>query len=178
MPEEQNQNTNDNDNNPVTNPTPEESGLLLDGFKRVEARVRAVPSKECEQINLDIPSAVATVIGAYPEIISLRPALEGLKTFNMSDVDSLRDYGCALGHAHAEYRATAGVVDNVGALAAECIEIRVTLPDRERLLHEAWVVGLDRAVERTKVNLGGELTLLWAPSQGSGYRLPDDQCPQ
>lgn len=54
----------------------------------------------------------------------LREHLLGLKTFDVSMVDHLRDYALALAHLHGDYRAAGGGVDNVGELAAQCLELR------------------------------------------------------
>jgi len=118
---------NNNDSTNVTldlAPASQDEAQFHLGFERVEALVRAVPAEDLEPINLEVPSTVATVLGAYPEIVALRPELLGLSTFNVFQIDRLRDFALALGHTHAEFRAAGGTADNVGAQAAECLEIR------------------------------------------------------
>lgn len=104
--------------------TPEQALMLESGFKRIEHVVRAVPLDRLEPVNLDIPATVQIVLGAYPEIIQHRSVLATLGTFDIANVDNLRDNACALGHTHVKYRTAGGVVDDVPSLAAECLEIR------------------------------------------------------
>ena len=46
-----------------------------------------MPTRDLEPINLEIPSAVATVIGAFDEIIEFRPQLAAMPDFDVKDVD-------------------------------------------------------------------------------------------
>jgi hypothetical protein len=116
-------NTSDN-----TNSAPaveqEQAHRFRAGFQRVEALVRAVPEDDLELINLDIPSVVATVIGAYPEIAEFRSVMAELPMFDIKNVDNLRDYACALGYTYVDNRAAMGPVDHVADQAAELVGIR------------------------------------------------------
>ncbi len=94
------------------------------GFERVRALLTSVSIDSLEPINLEVPATCATVIGAYPEIIELRPQLESLSTFDISHVDNLRDYALALGHTHSEHRSEGGTSDKVSVLAAKCLDNR------------------------------------------------------
>jgi hypothetical protein len=142
--------SNDNSsNNNVMAPVAAENGPEFHlGFERVQARVRAVPVNDLEPINREVPSTVATVLGASREIVAMRRELEGLKGFDVTQVDYVRDYALALAHLHGEHRAAGGDSDNVGELASECLEIRDRFHDdatalaNRKLLDKARVAKL------------------------------------
>jgi hypothetical protein len=97
---------------------------FLLGFKRVEQEVRAAPETSLAPVNLDVPSTVTTVLGAWPEISALREQVAGLKGFDVTQLDKLRDYALALGHAHGVYRGASGPPDGVAKLGEELSSIR------------------------------------------------------
>lgn len=110
-------------------PSAKEAVEFHEGFGRVEALIRAVPTDDLEPVTLDIPSLCTTVIGAFPEIVALEGALEGLLSFDASHVPRLRDYALGLAHTHTGYKFAAGSSSNVAELAAECAATRDRLHD-------------------------------------------------
>src|SRR5688572_22808457 len=87
----------------VSTPDPDttlEASDFLDGFKRVEAELQAIPEQDLIVINLEVLSAVATVLGTLPELRALRERFASLPDFDLVRFDKLRDYALALGHAH------------------------------------------------------------------------------
>jgi hypothetical protein len=129
----------------VTLDSPEEALQLESGFRRIEPLVRAFPRDQLEPVNLDVTAAVQTVLGAYPEIVEHRPVLLTLGTFDISNVDNLRDLAAALGHAHVEYRTAGGVVDDIPQLATECLD------NRDRFLTDALALAKRKFVEAARV---------------------------
>lgn len=105
---------------PVAN-TDEEFML---GFQRVEAAVRAVPEQELLPLNLDVPSTVTTVLGAWPEIRAFRDTVAALPGANMTAFDNLRDYALALAHTHGLFRGLAGPPDGLTKMAEDLANIR------------------------------------------------------
>jgi hypothetical protein len=97
------------------------------GFQRVEAEVRAVPERELAPVNLDVPSAVATALGAWPEIVGIRDEMAALKGVDMQRVDKIRDYALALAHTHSQYRAALGPSDPIGKISEEVAALREQL---------------------------------------------------
>jgi hypothetical protein len=97
------------------------------GFQRVESELRALPEQELEALNLDVPSAVATVLGALPEIRRYREQLAALPGFDLASFDKLDDYANALAHSHAMYRSASAPADGVSDLAEELGELRDVL---------------------------------------------------
>ncbi len=112
---------------PATSPVQHEMKEFLAGFERVEAEVRAVPERDLVLVNLDVPSAVATALGSWPEIVQRREEVAALKGADIAKFDKIRDYAFALGHAHSEYRAALGPADPIGTLAEEVTEAREQL---------------------------------------------------
>jgi hypothetical protein len=94
------------------------------GFQRVEAEIRAVEERDLVPINVDVQSAVATVLGALPGIRALRDTFARLFGFDLARFDKLRDYTLALGHAHGMYRAAATPTDGFTALAESVMNLR------------------------------------------------------
>src|SRR6478752_8045044 len=107
-------------------PPPNEAEYLA-AFERVEALIRAVPEDELAIVNLDVPVAVSTVLGAWREILALRDAVAKLDGVDISALDNLKDYAQALGHAHSLYRASVGPRDPVTKLGAEVTAVREQL---------------------------------------------------
>jgi hypothetical protein len=118
------------------------------GFAQVEAEVRAVPERELVAINIDVPSAVAMVLGALPELKGLRDKFAQLLGFDVARFDKLRDYTLALGHAHAMFRGAAGPSDGTSGLADQVSTLRdvlqadATALAKRKILDEAQVTKL------------------------------------
>jgi len=129
----------------VTTASDEMSPRFRQSFERVQPEMKALAEHELLNINLDVPSAVATVLGAIGEIRALREAAGSLPGLDLARIDKLEDYALALGYAHAVYRAAAGPDDEVARLAEEALELRDTLYmdasalARRRLLDEGRV---------------------------------------
>ena len=130
---------------PATSPVQHEIKEFLAGFERVEAEVRAVPERDLVLVNLDVPSAVATALGAWPEIVQRREEVATLKGADITKFDKIRDYAFALGHAHSEYRAALGPADPIGTLAEEVTEAR------EQLFADAQGLGRRGLLEASRV---------------------------
>jgi len=113
--------------NSVTTSADADAAEFVAGFRRLEAEIRAVGEQELEPINLDVPSAVATVLGALPEIRAFRGEVSELAGFDLLHFDRLRDYALALAHTHSMYRAASGPIDGLTELAEEAAELRDTL---------------------------------------------------
>jgi hypothetical protein len=97
------------------------------GFQRVEAEIQALPERDLMAVNLDVPSAVATVLGALPGIRALRSTFEQLLGFDIARFDKLRDYTLALGHTHGMFRGATGSTDVVTTLAEDVTAVRDVL---------------------------------------------------
>ena len=120
-----------------------EAGEFAAGFQRVEAEFPQIEERDLVPVNIDIPGAVATVLGSLPEIRALRPELAELRGFDLARFDRLRDYTLAVGHAHAMYRAATDPSNALTELAEEVMQLRdvlqadATALAKRRLLDES-----------------------------------------
>ena len=75
-----------------------------DAYQSLLGEIRAVPASELVPINLDIPTAVTTALGALPEIRALRSRVVAeMPQLDVARFDKLEAYTLAVGHAHALY---------------------------------------------------------------------------
>lgn len=86
------------DGNTLRPGTPQEAALA---FTRVEAEMAALDGGRLAPINVDIPRAVVTALGARPALLSLRPRIvEELPRFPLASLDKLETYALAAWYAH------------------------------------------------------------------------------
>lgn len=106
-----------------------------DAFERRVPEIRAVPEGELLAITLDIPAAVATVLGAWPEIRKLRPEIERqLPAFDLAIFDRLESCALALGHAQTAYQTATEPPASLVELADEATKTRELLLAEVRTL--------------------------------------------
>lgn len=97
-------------------------------FARRLAELTSLPERDVLQVNLDIPSVVATVLGALPRIRGNRAIIEKqLPSFDLRLIDELEDYALALHHAHGECLASGRPVRFPPALLAEARTVRLRM---------------------------------------------------
>lgn len=122
------------------------SGELLsfrgDYEKRLQ-EIEAVPEAQLLPINVPIPSATQTVLGAIEEIRSLRPRLlEELPKFDIARFDKLESYSRAAYHAHSLYLIASTPPEAVPALVEECSNVSSTFrADAEALIRRGLLDG-------------------------------------
>ncbi len=93
-------------------------------FHRLEAEIRAVPDRDLIPVNVDVLSAITTVLGRLPSLEGLRAELATLPGFDLARFAKLHDYALALGHTHFMHRIAAGRSDAPRKLASELATIR------------------------------------------------------
>jgi hypothetical protein len=98
-----------------------------DAYQRLSDEIRAVPDSALVPINIDVPSALATVLGAVPKIQKLKPSMDVLPTFNVGRFDKLQDYALALAHAHTLYLAASAPPQPIEQLVAMGTSLRQVL---------------------------------------------------
>lgn len=104
-------------------------------YELIEAELLAVPESDLRHPNVDAPSAVLTVIGALPTLLTLRPLIEReLPRFPLDTLDKLEAYAKGFGHAHALYLASRAPSTTVAGLAAQAEQTSAQLEEAARPL--------------------------------------------
>ena len=105
-------------------------------FETILSEIQSVPEKDFVAITLDIPAAVFTVLGAWPEILALRPQfVQYLPSFDMVKFDKMETYTLALMRANTEYKTATEPPAALTALANSATETRrVLLADVNSLI--------------------------------------------
>jgi hypothetical protein len=131
----------------MTQPTPgkDEVSRFQAAYDKLLDEIQAVPSSDYEIINIDIPSAITTVIGALPQIRALRPRVVAeLSQFDVGRFDKLEGYALALGHAHAGYMAASQPAESLEAMGEEATDLRDRLLSDATALAHRSLIEVDR----------------------------------
>lgn len=111
--------------------------------------IRAVSNDQLVSINIDIPSAVTTVLGSLPEIYAVRAQVENnLPHFDKTQFDNIERYTLAVGHSHAIHMsATTSPSDlktnaELGVQKREVLVSDATALAKRRLIDPASLQGL------------------------------------
>lgn len=114
--------------NPTLPTTVDNERSAAKAFADSQADRDAVRPEDLSRLNLDVPSAVATVLGALPEILAFRTDLEKhIPTFDLKHVDQLHTYALALSHAFAQNKSATPNGDNLAELNVEGSTLRDNL---------------------------------------------------
>ncbi len=108
--------------------TPEAVGTLrfreaFDALKDDLARIR---EDDFIAINIDIPSAVITILGSAPTIAQYRDSAARLPDYDISAFDKITMYALAAGFAHTQSLAASKAIEPVQALVDELVKTRAT----------------------------------------------------
>ncbi len=143
---------------------------------RVMPELKALQPEELQQINVDIPYAVALVLGCLPELRGLREDIaRAMSSFDLAVFDRLEDYTLALNDAHGAYLAATQPADDLDELVIEASRLRALL------LTEATALGARGVIDRKKLaevrgpvgykNVAVDLSLLYRVLMGSWSRI-------
>jgi hypothetical protein len=89
-------------------------------YQKLLEEMRAIPSDELTIVNLDIPTAVTTVLGALPQIGALRAKITAtMPEFDIAQFDKLEAYTMAVGYANSLYLAASQPSESIEKLADE-----------------------------------------------------------
>jgi hypothetical protein len=128
---------------PMTQPMPgkDEVSRFQEAYDKLRAEVQGVQPSDYSIINVDIPNAITTVLGALPGIRALRPRIVAeLSQFDIARFDKLETYALALGHAHAGYMAASQPSESLEALSEEATDLRdLLLSDATALAHRSLI---------------------------------------
>jgi hypothetical protein len=97
-------------------------------------------------VNIDVMTAVTTIIGAAPRIFALREVIDQVfRDFDFATFDRLTDYAWALAHAHTQYCLTVVPKRKVTAIARELSALR------KRLLTDAESLATAGLIQRERL---------------------------
>jgi len=105
--------------------------LNPDEYARVLPAAAALGEDELLPVNIDVRSAVATVVGALPRIMTYRDEAEKLYRFDVAHFDQLQLRTFAAGHAHVQLLAASARPEALAALSDSATKLR------ERIYHDA-----------------------------------------
>ena len=87
-------------------------------YARMTPAMRALPAETLQQVNVHIPYAVTSVLGALPELMALRPRIvDEMPKFPIEMLDNLEDATLAMGHADTVYTVSTRKPEGVPVLA-------------------------------------------------------------
>lgn len=95
--------TQTNNDNPTINEG--RKARFREAYERVLPDMEALAEGDLVFMNLDIPSAVATTLGAWKEIAAFREQVKALHGFDVEQFDKLEAYALAAWHAHSVHLA-------------------------------------------------------------------------
>ncbi len=99
------------------------------------------------KVNLDVPSAVLTVLGALPRLKGLRAELAALPGFDGAAFDALETYALAAGHAHVQFQASSEPPEPIPVMVEELTKTRALFEDDVRVLANRGLMSADRLRE-------------------------------
>ena len=131
------------DVNVVTdNPTTAPGLRFRDAYQRIIDEMNKVPASELIPINIDIPAAVATALGAMPEIMALRSKLVALPDFDIARLDKLEAYTLAIGHAHTRWLGASAPTESLEQISQEAtVKRELLLSDASALAKRNMIDG-------------------------------------
>ncbi|MBN1606708.1 MAG: hypothetical protein JW940_08740 [Polyangiaceae bacterium] len=110
-------------------PTTVNDEVLADQtYQRLLPEIEALPADDVMQVNVDIPSAVTTVLGSLPELRDIRPEIQRqLPEFDLASFDKIEDYTLSLTYANAQYLIAISPPEDLQATGSEGTVLRATL---------------------------------------------------
>ncbi len=106
---------------------PSETTRMRLAYEASRAAILAVPESELIFINVDVPSATATILGAVPKVKALAAQLAALPTFDATTLEKLEPYALALYETHGAYIDAIRPPAEITELVAAAIEARDVL---------------------------------------------------
>ena len=113
-------------------------------FDRCRAQLAAVKPEQFVPINVDVKSAVVTVLGSLEEIKGLRAEMATLAKTDLALVDALEDYALSTQEANARYGYAAAPSPAVAVFHEEALKLRETLRLTAQIAAHHGLIGEER----------------------------------
>ncbi|MFO7179952.1 MAG: hypothetical protein DIU78_014735 [Pseudomonadota bacterium] len=118
--------------------------------------MRALPEETLRKVTVDVPTVVATILGALPKVRVYRAQIvDELPKYDLGPFDRLEEYALALAYAHGAYVAASQPPRSLEEVGAEASRVR------EIMLADAEALAVRGLIDRSRL---AEIRL------GSGYR--------
>jgi hypothetical protein len=125
-----------------------------DAYENAQPAAKALQVEELIAVNIDVPTAVTTAVGALPEILALRAEVaKDLPNFDIKWFDQLETYTLATGHAHALYMGTSAPPEAIVALNERGVTLRDLLYSDAVALSTRGIISGDKLGD-FKANVG------------------------
>jgi hypothetical protein len=108
-------------------PSLSSEALPADAYARVLPQLLGLNPDHLLQVNLDISSAIATVLGVLPKVRALRAQIAELPAFDMAAFDQLEDYALALSFAQTIYLMARRPPDDLQTLSDQASRMRAAM---------------------------------------------------
>jgi hypothetical protein len=125
-----------------------------DAYDNAQPAAKALNVEDLISVNIDLPTAVTTAVGALPEILALRDqVVKDLPNFDIKNFDLLETYTRATGHAHALYMGASAAPEAILALNEQGITLRDLLYSDATALATRGIISGDKLGD-FKANVG------------------------
>lgn len=106
-------------------PTPGHQALFREAFARQLPAMMLLTAEQLLAVNLDLLSAVITVLGAWSEIRAMRPQIaRELPFFDLATFDLIEEFALAAGHAQLEFASASASSEELQQLNVRATELR------------------------------------------------------
>jgi hypothetical protein len=124
-----------------------------DAYQTLLEEMRAIPADKLMIVNLDIPTAVTTVLGALPQVRAIRAQVVAtMPQFDIARFDKLEAYTLAVGYANSLYLAASQPSESLEDLAAEGVTMRDLLVAEATTLSQRRLIDGQRLKELKGAN--------------------------
>jgi hypothetical protein len=130
-----------------------QSLLYREAYDRALPAAVALSEDDLLPVNIDVGSAVATVIGALPRIMACRDEAAKLHGFDIAHFDQLQLHTFAVAHAHAKFLAASAPPEALAALSETATKLRDTMYHDAVALALRGLISGDRIAD-FKTNVG------------------------
>jgi hypothetical protein len=119
-----------------------------EAYQNLIDEIRKVPDTDLTPITIDIPTAIASVLGTLPAIRRVRPQIvTDIPTFDITRFDKLESYTLALGHAHTLYLTASAPAESIDELVTAATQKRELLLSDATALSQRGLLNGQRLAE-------------------------------
>jgi hypothetical protein len=111
--------------NSVQKPQLSDEILFEEPYQRLLSELESLAPEDVYEVNLDIPTAVATVFGVLPQLRAFRDSIvKQLPAFDIARFDKLEEYTMSLSYANTVHATASRPVDGLAELSDEGAKLK------------------------------------------------------